>query len=92
MPTENPSPPDSEKQGSQGPQGSLRSLGLAMSLPFTLIVSVVLGGGAGYLLDRWLHTTPILSLILGVLGFAAGLWDILRQLAKEERRESGNGG
>lgn len=63
-----------------------------MSLPFALMVSVILGGGAGYLLDRWLHTTPILSLILGVLGFAAGLWDVLRQLSKEEKREQGNGG
>lgn len=81
--------PDSEK-GSQ--QGSLRSLGLAMSLPFTLIVTVMLGGGAGYLIDRWLHTIPIFSLILGVLGFGAGLWDILRQLSKDEKREQGNGG
>lgn len=81
--------PDSDKAP---PQGSLRGLGLAMSLPFTLIVSVILGGGAGYLIDRWLHTLPIFSLILGVLGFGAGLWDILRQLSKEEKREQGNGG
>lgn len=88
------SPEDSPKPDSEkGPtQGSLRSLGLAMSLPFTLIVSVILGGGAGYLIDRWLHTIPIFSLILGVLGFGAGLWDILRQLSKEEKREGGNGG
>jgi ATP synthase protein I len=81
--------PDSEKSP---PQGALRGLGLAMSLPFTLIVSVILGGGAGYLIDRWLHTIPIFSLILGVVGFGAGLWDILRQLSKEEKREQGNGG
>jgi ATP synthase protein I len=85
---------DQQKNNSEkGPtQGSLRSLGLAMSLPFTLMVSVILGGGAGYLIDRWLHTLPTFSLILGVLGFAAGLWDVLRQLSKEEKREEGNGG
>ena len=77
------------KRGNEPPPGAL---GIAFRFATELGSALLVGAGLGWLLDRWLHTTPILSLILGVLGFAAGLWDILRQLAKEERRESGNGG
>jgi ATP synthase protein I len=59
---------------------------LATELPFTLVLAVVLGGGLGYFLDRWLHTKPILMLILGGLGFFAGVREVLRRLSA-----SGNG-
>jgi hypothetical protein len=55
----NPSPgntPNSQNSagnGGAGGKGALRSLGLAMSLPFTLIVCVGIGGGAGYFLECW---------------------------------------
>jgi len=42
-------------------------------LPFDLVVPMVLLGGAGYLLDRWLHTRHILMLVLGFAGLGIGL-------------------
>jgi ATP synthase protein I len=74
------------------PKGVLRELSLAMELPFVLVAAVLVGGGAGYLLDSWLHTGPWLMLFLGVLGFAGGMRELLRRLNREEERENKNGG
>jgi F0F1-type ATP synthase assembly protein I len=52
---------------------------LAMELPFVLVAAVVLGGGIGYFLDRWLHTKMIFTFLLGGVGFFAGIRDILRR-------------
>jgi F0F1-type ATP synthase assembly protein I len=53
---------------------------IAMELPFTLVGAILLAGGAGYLLDHWLHTKPVFMLILGGLGFAAGIREVIRRL------------
>ena len=44
-------------------------------------VSVVLGLGGGLLLDAWLHTSPIFTLVGMVLGVGAAMytiWDVAR--------------
>jgi F0F1-type ATP synthase assembly protein I len=53
---------------------------LAFELPFTIVGAVLLGGLLGYLLDHWLHTKIIFTMILGGVGFFAGLKDVLRRL------------
>lgn len=63
-----------------------------MELPVIMIASIVIAGGAGYLLDRWLHTSPIFTLILGFLGFGAGVWDIIRRLSRSEKAGGGGNG
>lgn len=75
------------------PDSSATQVAMAMELPVIMIASIVIAGGAGYLLDRWLHTSPILTLILGFLGFGAGVWDIIRRLSRSEKADgSGDGG
>ena len=59
-----------------------RQFAMALELPFVLVAAIVVGGLFGYLLDRWLHTGPVLMLILGGLGFYAGVRDVLRRVAK----------
>jgi len=54
---------------------------IAMELPFVLVAAVVVGGLFGYFLDHWLHTKPVFLLVLGGLGFYAGVRDVLRRLA-----------
>jgi len=54
---------------------------IAMELPFVLVAAVVVGGFLGYLLDHWLHTKPVFLLVLGGIGFYAGVRDVLRRLA-----------
>jgi F0F1-type ATP synthase assembly protein I len=51
-----------------------------------MVSALVVGGLFGYLLDRWLHTKPIFLLILGGVGFYAGLRDVLRRVSR-----NGNG-
>jgi len=53
---------------------------LALELPFTLVGPVIVGAAMGYFLDRWLHTRPWLALVLGALGFFAGVREVLRRL------------
>ena len=57
---------------------------LAMELPFTIVGAVLLGGLLGYFLDHWLHTKMIFTLVLGSLGFAGGLKEVLRRLAQSD--------
>jgi ATP synthase protein I len=57
---------------------------LAMELPFTIVGAVLLGGALGYFVDRWLHTRLIFTLVLGALGFAGGLKEVLRRLAQSD--------
>jgi F0F1-type ATP synthase assembly protein I len=57
---------------------------LAMELPFTIVGAVLLGGVLGYFLDHWLHTKVVFTLILGLLGFAGGLKEVLRRLAQSD--------
>ena len=54
----------------------------AMSLGFRvvseLVAGIVVGGGIGYLIDRWLGTKPFLLVLFGLLGTAGGFWNIIR--------------
>ena len=53
---------------------------MAMELPFVLVGTIIVGGAIGYFLDVWLHTKPVLMLVFGGIGFAAGVRDVLRRL------------
>jgi F0F1-type ATP synthase assembly protein I len=71
-----------------------RQLAMAMELPFLMVGGILLGGGVGYLLDRWLHIAPALTLAGGAFGFGVAMRDILRRLSREEKRNKrgSNGG
>ena len=54
-------------------------MGIAFDLGIRLGVSVVIGLGGGLLLDNWLQTSPIFTLIGMVLGIGAAMytiWDV----------------
>jgi F0F1-type ATP synthase assembly protein I len=40
----------------------------------------VIGVGGGYFLDHRFGTSPVLTLVLGALGFVAGIFEVLRRL------------
>ncbi len=67
-------------QGEQKAKKYASNTALALELPFTIVGAVVVGGLLGYFLDHWLHTKVVFTLILGILGFAAGLREVLRRL------------
>ena len=58
---------------------------LALELPFTIVGAVLLGGVLGYFLDHRLHTKLVFTLILGGLGFAGGLKEVLRRLSQSDK-------
>lgn len=60
------------------PQGTLRALGTVGSVGFAFVIAVVLGWWFGSLLDRWLGTTPWLTLIFFFLGLIAGGLNVFR--------------
>jgi len=67
-------------QGEQKVKKYASNTALALELPFTIVGAVVVGGLLGYFLDHWLHTKVTFTLILGILGFVAGLREVLRRL------------
>jgi F0F1-type ATP synthase assembly protein I len=73
---QNSSPTPSEKKVEAAASGSA----LAMELPFTLVGAIAVGAAIGFFADRWLHTGHILTIVLGALGFAAGVREVLRRL------------
>ena len=70
--------------------GLWETVGIYSGLGFAFFASIGGGYGLGWLLDRWLGTAPIFSLILAGLGLAGGLIEILQILKRVEKRAGGN--
>jgi len=67
------------------------SMGIAFRLTTELVAGLVVGGGIGFLLDKWLGTGPFLLLIFFVLGVAAGILNVFRtakQLSAQAERDA----
>jgi len=61
------------------------------SLGFVLPAGAVVGYAGGWLLDRWLRTAPIFSVIMAFLGAAGGFIEVLVILKRAEKRAGRNG-
>ncbi len=84
-----PAPPEKKPEPLAGRVSSLpRQFALALELPFVFVATVVTGGGIGYWLDLRFHTSPLFLLLLGALGLAAGVRDLVRRIS---RSGSGDG-
>ena len=63
-------------------QDTNRKSGIAYAAAFSLFAGVVAGLGLGWLLDRWLGTTPWLMAAGLVLGAAAGFYELWRMISR----------
>lgn len=65
--------------------------GFAKGLQLTseLVAGVLVGGGIGLLIDRWLGTAPWGLVVLTLLGFVAGLVNVVRAAGAASARMSG---
>lgn len=59
-------------------QENLRNTGPAMAAGYTLPASMLVFGGVGFLLDRWLETPPWLLLAGLGLGIVVGFAELAR--------------
>jgi F0F1-type ATP synthase assembly protein I len=64
-------------------------VGFYTSLGFILPAGALVGCACGWLLDRWLHTSPLLTVLLGFLGAAAGFIEVLQILGRAEKDDAG---
>jgi len=56
------------------------ALGMAMRIGVELVAAIGVGAGIGFLLDRWLDTTPWLLVVFFLLGSAAGMMNVYRTM------------
>ena len=67
---------DKNKRPAYVEYASLASVGTQV------VVSTFMGFGAGYWLDKWLGTTPALTMVFTLLGVAAGFLNLYRVVNK----------
>jgi ATP synthase protein I len=75
--------------------GSARRIGDAYMIATVLPIAVLLGYGAGWLLDRMLGTAPWCTVVLTAIGIAAGLREAIRialRVGREEDEEAAGRG
>jgi ATP synthase protein I len=63
----------------------LRQLARLSTIGITLVASTAIGLAIGYGLDRWLGTSPWLTLIFTIFGIAAGFLNLFRDVGLLDR-------
>ncbi len=53
-------------------------MGLGFRIGMELVVGLAVGGGVGYLIDRWLGSSPWLTILFFFLGAGAGVMNVYR--------------
>ncbi|PLX92578.1 MAG: magnesium transporter [Desulfuromonas sp.] len=73
-----------------------RTLGFMSSVGISMVAATFIGLAMGYYLDRWLETTPWLTLIFLGFGIISGFRNIYilteRELRRQQRDEEGQDG
>ena len=77
-------------QAPQGPGGNngpslWRTLGQLSTLGIAMVAAVAIGLGIGYWLDRWLGTSPWLTMLFALFGIVAGFVNLVRDVRRYGR-------
>lgn len=72
-----------------GSSGTFKGVGQALRLSSEFIGGIAVGTGIGWLLDEWLGTSPWGLIIFLLLGFAAGVVNVLRSAGLIQNPEPG---
>jgi ATP synthase protein I len=87
-----------DRENRQDRKAFFRELGKYSALGLEMALSVVIGLGIGYYLDKWLGTAPWLMILWIGFGFAAGVRSLYRAAVRsgkdlekdeEEKRKPG---
>jgi len=77
----------------ESPEGRGFGAGYAIvAAGFQLALAVLLFLGAGMLVDRWLHTRPVFTLIGVLVGLAGGMYAFILRVLAESPGTKGRGG
>ena len=68
-----------------GEPNAWKALGELSTIGMTLVIATVIGLAGGYYLDRWLGTSPWLTLIGLLFGIAAGFVNLFRTVNRAGR-------
>jgi ATP synthase protein I len=68
-----------------GDPSAWKALGELSTVGLTLVLATVIGLAGGYYLDRWLGSSPWLTLIGLLFGIAAGFVNLFRSVKRAER-------
>jgi F0F1-type ATP synthase assembly protein I len=81
-------PDETDDDARNGRVGGTRpaNWGIAFDLGLRLGISIILGLGGGLILDSWLQTSPLFTLVGMVLGIAAAMVTIWRVARDAMRR------
>jgi len=69
--------PSDSKPG-QRPTTDASAMARGFRLSTELVAGVLVGAGIGWLIDRWVGTTPLGMIVFLLLGFAAGVLNVMR--------------
>jgi ATP synthase protein I len=85
-----------EAKAGSGSSSSAQSTGQAMGLGFRvaseLLAGVLVGGGIGWAIDRWLGTRPLILIVMLFVGMVAGFWNVYRLAVRPTGDARGPGG
>jgi ATP synthase protein I len=84
-----PAPPPGQSSGSSTSQAS--SLGRAFRLSTEFVAGVIAGGGIGWFCDHWLGTKPWGMIVFLMLGFGAGVFNVMRAAGFLTQSDAGPG-
>jgi ATP synthase protein I len=74
--------PDKDEEKNQSE--NYRKFGVAMGAGWVVVSSIVICALVGYGLDTLFHTKRIFLVIMFILGIAAGLYNLVRELRRLE--------
>lgn len=71
-------PDGGPRDGAGDGPGRGAGIGLGMRIGVEMVATLAVGGGIGYMLDRWLETAPLFMVVFLFLGGAAGVSNVYR--------------
>ncbi len=73
-------------------QTSQSQLGIGFRLVADLLAGVIVGGGIGWALDRVFETSPVLLIVMFLVGVAAGMRNLMRTAREMNQRQDRSSG
>ena len=68
----------SETESGPRPAADMSAMARGLRLSSELVAGVLVGGGIGWLLDKWLGISPWGLIVFLLLGFTAGVLNVMR--------------